>query len=80
MFFGSLFSLMQQVARLVPSPGERYAHRRTARLSSDGGCGCCPICREFVYVESPQVGESVSCPSCGNAIEGLDPLGFERSK
>jgi hypothetical protein len=78
--YGSLFSLMQQVARLVPSSGERYAHRKIAGLSSEGGCGCCPICREFVYVEFPGTDAAGVCPYCGNAIEGLDPLGAGGSK
>jgi hypothetical protein len=65
---------------MLPDP-EKQAERRSRRLvpePSGDGCGCCPVCHEFVYVQFAQPGGLASCPRCGGLIDALDPLGDAR--
>ena len=60
----------------------KLADRRKSRVASEpanDGCGCCPICRDFVYVAFTQSGKLAACPHCGGLINGLDPLGVPSS-
>ena len=69
-------SLAMQLARLVPNPAERS--RAKAKGQSQpvaDGCGCCPSCGEFVYVEFSGTEQATLCPGCDRPIESLDALG-----
>jgi hypothetical protein len=69
---------MAQLISMLPDPEKQAARRRqrrSATFASPDGCGCCPICRDFVYVQFTQAGALASCPHCRGLIESLDPLG-----
>lgn len=73
----SLVSLAQQLARLVPSPSERFDERKSALpREATGCCGRCPSCREFICVERFDDAGEAPCPRCGQAIRSLDPPDF----
>jgi len=71
-------SFARQLARLVPNPTERSRAKAKAKGQShfvDDGCGCCPLCGEFVYVEFSEAEQATLCPRCDQPIESLDALG-----
>src|SRR4051794_33849485 len=49
---------------------ERRRHRHVSEPSTDG-CGCCPICLEFVYARFTQPAGLASCPRCSGLIDAL---------
>jgi hypothetical protein len=57
---------------------ERRRDRLVFKPSTDG-CGCCPICHEFVDAEFTEPGGLAACPRCGGLIDELDPLGITSS-
>jgi hypothetical protein len=74
--FGTLSSLAMQLARLVPSPSARLQGKaKPASGRLDGGCGACPLCHEFVWVEFPAPDQEAPCPRCGQPILFLEALG-----
>jgi hypothetical protein len=74
--FQTLVSLAMQIARLVPDNKARF-HRgvRHRPMGSAGGCGSCPCCHEFVWVDFPAPDQPAPCPRCGKPILFLEPLG-----
>jgi len=77
MFSASTYvAIVAQVARLVRSPSARLASRHgPVPPPSVDGCGCCPMCGAFVFVEFAEVEGATLCPRCLQPIESLDPLG-----
>ena len=66
-----------QLQEMMRDPSQRAGrgkHRLVSGPSLDG-CGCCPVCREFVYAQFSEAGGLASCPRCGAMIDALDPLG-----
>jgi hypothetical protein len=82
---GMFYSMIVQMARMIPNQLERHKHRlhrQKHRIRNEitfgapeGRCGCCPSCREFVYIEPSGPGDLVPCPRCGKPIRLLNPLG-----
>jgi hypothetical protein len=72
----TLASLARQVAGLVPSPKERFAHRKTSAGGSSRDCfGICPHCREFVSIQFSSPEASAPCPRCNRSTSFLESPG-----
>jgi hypothetical protein len=55
---------------------KRHAHALTHTSGiSEGRCGCCPDCHEFVYIELSSRYGDAPCPRCRRLIRSVDPLG-----
>lgn len=67
-----------QLKEMMPEPMKRYERRdRSIRFeTTPDGCGCCPLCRGFVYVRFDQPDGQACCPDCGGLIEALDSPGI----
>lgn len=75
MWWGN-YSLMWQLAKLIPEPRVRTSGKETARHNGPNeGFGCCPACHDFVRVESWGPSGTAICPSCERLIRSLEPLG-----
>lgn len=70
------YSLVAQLARLVTTHPKRGRERPAARLEpASDGCGCCPVCGEFIFIEFAEGDACVDCPRCAALIDGVEPLG-----
>jgi len=67
-----------QLRSMMHDPHEQAERRKQRHISepSTDGCGCCPICHEFVYAQFTQPGNLACCPRCDGLIDALDPLGI----
>ena len=69
-------SLAAQLTRLATIRHHRDRDRAAPRFEPAAeGCGCCPSCGEFVFVEFPEAADHVACPQCGKQIDSVEPLG-----
>jgi hypothetical protein len=79
MFFDPMLT-MRRLLEAIPQPRRRVAWTDTTSPgASVAGFGCCPVCHEFVRIETLSSATNVLCPSCGRLIRSLDPLGSDRS-
>ena len=78
MFFDPMHT-MRQLLRAIPQRGR--ASRSVSRPSAEPitGFGCCPVCHDFVRVDSWGPTGGAICPGCGRLIHSLDSLGSTRS-
>ncbi len=70
----SAYSMVVQLARLVVPFQRRDRDKVGPSNPAPDGCGCCPECGEFVFVEF-SASDLVPCPRCGVEIDGVEPLG-----
>lgn len=79
MWWGN-YSLMWQLAKLIPKPKRRAGgSATTASSGAVARFGSCPACHEFVQVKPWGPSGSAVCPNCGRLVRSLDALGSERS-
>jgi hypothetical protein len=92
MFMGAgLASVAGHLARLAVSINPLKRQRRSrmkrheranhlAAGASEGRCGCCPACHEFVYIELSSRYGDAPCPRCRQLIRSVEPLGTAESE
>lgn len=69
------YSLMMQLARMIPPPRRRSGRGPTiSSRTPEGRYGRCPLCREFVCIEPSAPLGDAPCPCCGHLIVSIDPL------
>jgi hypothetical protein len=69
------YSLVTQLARLVPAPGKRAGRKPfVSSRTPEGRYGRCPVCREFICIEPSRPCGDAPCPCCGHLIWSIDPL------
>lgn|GEM_PF-4302764 len=68
------YSIICQLARMVPAPRRHSANRRSPSASGGEQFGRCPACREFIGLKTSKSGQVAVCPACGESVDAVESL------